>query len=1538
MAHLVLNDIDRPAGDGTSTDFSIESLVAKAQDALVGIFYLVSKETRQMYITAILSVLLESLQLWAFALPDPWMFETGVASTMKLTSEYLSYALFHRYIFGSNAMAGFATIVVIIAVLLGVSAFVGYAWVQQEIHTDWAARLLRKVVGLTIGVLYIPIVHHLASACNCEGPDCMPMKVGSSILLAIFVPYAIALRATFFSSSPGSTLPTARGHSRIAVFHQVLVTAIAVFSNFFEKTNISVNAARLWCLFIVATSALLCFLYIWLQPFYSRRMNTVYAVSMGIFAWLGMSMAVHVYFVLGSTNPNRSTGEAMLFSGIAMVIALVVLVLMMRRSRLVETDNDTPMHPFEIELKGRFILQPFVDAERNLERSKKHLAAIKSVSEMYANAVSQDAHSAMICILHANFLLNTMKQPLLARRALILAASRSPAIDARFIIFKTRKELEEQSFRANDVVAFVAREKYLKVAMMHDQRCCSLLIEFWNELAFPKPNDEKVRLLSDAIGTSQATAHSSYKKLLKLRGDDVRVIKMYSGFLSDIANDPETAEQMKLRWQHLQYQDAKKKRRLHRAASVTNLNLVASSAVDSSDLFDSSSAVLTIDADRSIGRIVAASAEGAQLFNQPSDFLIGKHISSILLPPFDDKFETMVRRYLEFGEDTYFNKTFQTYVRLSKGTVVQCLLNMRPFSADGMDFQVYVCIKETAPEYGEECCALVDPQTGKLFGVTEALREVFVKELPADQENDLVLVDSIVPDYFGRRDEFMEHAKGVKLYNAQAAIRKNPKLANCRVTVISTSIHSGSYTMDKVIFLELERDDEDKKFLGMDPSDLSELEIDDTLEEDDVNPYASSAASTPRTPRDDHGDRRALLRSPSNKRLSSRNSSRSSFGKDKSLKSKRSSKRMSKRQTSSNRGITRMTSIRFDETAKDGGTEDIKKKKKKKKKSKTGDGDGDGAESTATSQVTSAQLVRNFLSKQGQGLDPGLARFRILYFATVVVVLAMVITVYYIRSNEVFKFLEQLVFTNKADLRRFFAVTIAYMAHSLSLIANGIQLPSGVTEATARATLHNSAASLEAIESTLFANRFLFDDELRGMYENAFVELRSKQSGAETTNKHTLYDASAIISGIAQKAAQTPLSDLSDPDNALTYFLTNNIRPGSGDSESHLQALNKSTILFASQGVENITRMTIINAVLALVAILGILILLVLILLPLVNHLEQNKESVLEVLTAISGDTISKVRARYVERLTVVHSTDGSVADSANQGREGSGEENTEDGAAGGTPTVVSGTEAASDAVGHEKKRKSFATKSKWAMRRDKYFLFIRMGILVFICTAYFAVTLSLNYKVTAIMEPAPNEANYSGMRRMLSRSIMFHLRMMATGTSFGGYTVTDAATANLMYELKAAHEALLYGKTSHGVSGFLVGDDIDPEQESLLLMDGCIKWPATSPFTAEQCRSFQNGIMDAGLHTALLDFIKKAFAVKTSFLNRPTYTPSGAAAAVNTSLHLANYVSLSDMESRFLQNSLGNSVKMYGRYLNKQVTDSESKCLHRQKRIHVRG
>ena len=144
--------------------------------------------------------------------------------------------------------------------------------------------------------------------------------------------------------------------------------------------------------------------------------------------------------------------------------------------------------------------------------------------------------------------------------------------------------------------------------------------------------------------------------------------------------------------------------------------------------------------------------------------------------------------------------------------------------------------------------------------------------------------------------------------------------------------------------------------------------------------------------------------------------------------------------------------------------------------------------------------------------------------------------------------------------------------------------------------------------------------------------------------------------------------------------------------------------------------------------------------------------------------------------------------------------------AAGGDNAATANTTVNEHRKKSEKHSPLQMAQDSWKLRRAKYILFAKMGILLFICVVYFGTTLTLNLRMSPILSAAPNEANYSDMRRMLSRNTMLNLRLLATGTSFGGFEVTEADVDRVLVELNGAHEALLYGSTDHQIPGFLKG------------------------------------------------------------------------------------------------------------------------------------
>jgi hypothetical protein len=238
---------------------------------------------------------------------------------------------------------------------------------------------------------------------------------------------------------------------------------------------------------------------------------------------------------------------------------------------------------------------------------------LEEASKIYKAAVSELSDSSLVCVLYAQFLMYAINAPLLARRALLLAESRKPSLDERFIIFKCMKHLEENAFQQEDIIGFVTGEKHLHLSKAYDKQCCVLLAEFWECMSEAKINVSRIRSLADQIAEYASLASASYTKLLKLRPTDAALLELYSGFVGTIGNDPDEGVKLKSKALEMRSRQAKTKQ----------------STLDKDLRVDANSGILTVDAsgEEDTGNIVAANMQAGRsffcnIFLLPALFLI----------------------------------------------------------------------------------------------------------------------------------------------------------------------------------------------------------------------------------------------------------------------------------------------------------------------------------------------------------------------------------------------------------------------------------------------------------------------------------------------------------------------------------------------------------------------------------------------------------------------------------------------------------------------------------------------------------------------------------------------------------------------------------------------------------------------------------------------------------------------------------------------------------------------------------------------------
>ena len=190
----------------------------------------------------------------------------------------------------------------------------------------------------------------------------------------------------------------------------------------------------------------------------------------------------------------------------------------------------------------------------------------------------------------------------------------------------------------------------------------------------------------------------------------------------------------------------------------------------------------------------------------------------------------------------YFKCTFSSYIRLDTDNVLlPCSINLKPFTADGVHFQVYVCLKEKRVLDSSEV-ALVDPVTLNVLGATRKVYNYLNKLLTrnlGDAADQLRGIEEIVPDYHQVRETWLQATSPLFAEDSEAGRHERSLgLQQARVRVESVQLHGpDSPHIDKLVFTF--KKSEEKFYLGTEAPGL--LGVDEMLpaSETDYSDYAS---------------------------------------------------------------------------------------------------------------------------------------------------------------------------------------------------------------------------------------------------------------------------------------------------------------------------------------------------------------------------------------------------------------------------------------------------------------------------------------------------------------------------------------------------------------------------------------------------------------------------------------------------------------------------------------------------------------------------
>ena len=127
-----------------------------------------------------------------------------------------------------------------------------------------------------------------------------------------------------------------------------------------------------------------------------------------------------------------------------------------------------------------------------------------------------------------------------------------------FILFyRHHQEVSSNSDGNTDIVAYIQLQKSIADAKKYDLSAARATLAFWEVLQGNQPDLSRMNELSTQINKSMGQAYEAFRLLMRLNANSISVLRMYAGFLLDLANEPEQARLMLTRADELEDQQSK---------------------------------------------------------------------------------------------------------------------------------------------------------------------------------------------------------------------------------------------------------------------------------------------------------------------------------------------------------------------------------------------------------------------------------------------------------------------------------------------------------------------------------------------------------------------------------------------------------------------------------------------------------------------------------------------------------------------------------------------------------------------------------------------------------------------------------------------------------------------------------------------------------------------------------------------------------------------------------------------------------------------
>ncbi|GBG29837.1 Hypothetical Protein FCC1311_060572 [Hondaea fermentalgiana] len=1261
----------------------IEKSYIKAKDAAAGVLLLLSRECGKSHSSAHLGIIIESIQLFTFALSPMLDADDEASTTSQVGTAPTNGSIIENMVFFSDVsnllmyfigyeVCLFLTVSAVIVFLLN-ALYVAYGW-SNTFNVLWPIKVLRLQANVLIGLAFIPTIQLMALMFSCSSFDlnCTAWQPLVLTLSIFYILLAIAIGSTYFDPIVTSESPQASAHTRITVFNilaKIVLSAVhAVWdSNATLRSSFAAELSR--HLLLIGFSSALSYLYVWYQPYYHYKMNVLSGVTSSILLWFAVSMFVRwIKIMLGDPNAvgaleNSATSidstqaardvSVALVTGAFLVIPLTIFMIEYRKRALAKKPVYRLKNAYEFELKIRNYLRVHHPIFAQTHHKASSIKPLLKDSDAMNHPIDEDSSDDESD--------EEDQQPLFARESNVSnvkddknaghrrrkqdrvltkvqklfesAISQFPgsAQLPMFMIyfFKTFYEKEQGIVLSRKAILIAARRKPwfdLEFGLFKLQSEIKHNVSTGKEVVSFVASEKYEREAKNYDRQSCWHLLEFWSELSASHPDMTRVQSLAKA----VAEYSAKAQSAYLRLTRLQPKQARVLKLYSGFLNdVVNDRTAGQHAM---------SRAISYEEDKTSGN--------ANNGGPPAAAGSTENPLSTQLHKFDPvmvfEISETTQHGTGFGEISYVNSD-AAYVlqnasqKLVGRSVMEYLVP--PFSTHLKGIVAAFFLEGRSPLFGRKIETFCVSSRKDCFQVTMQLSPYTTDGI------NFTMFLSFVPNERALREAqfgFGEDVanQGFFLFSDQyerghviAASDAGSFLLEKFTTLLDTHAMLAGSTIELKDIIE---DSENMMERALATGDCVDVSL-CSLRLDYENELHSTELKVQEFNYEGFRIQKATIRVLTKEAAAMRMQRRGSAASPNDLESFPSNTTsddfsdVSKNESDDKFAFLSPT-IGISNAA-----PALVKSPGSRSGSSVGSGKSGGSQSTVA-----GMYLRRLLQSEGTGkkMSPQLQRLSLVYVICLLVVVACSLVYYVIQERNLDRYASEVAFLNRAGFRRFNAVSLAYCTHCLVLLNLGVTLPSALSEESLRAELETNMESLRDIEKVAFSMR-TYSDEVENVYSVGNTALSVLNGESARWEYTSLYDATSLVTGAATNLIDSPL-EMFTLDNPNVHMVLTQVL----GSVSYLQDLNRTTFMFQNLAESEIHTLVPIFWISVGIASFMQTLLLAYFIWPLVKLVERNKLEVLEVLRSIPPKSIATISLRSRNRLLEVHEVANEVLES----------------------------------------------------------------------------------------------------------------------------------------------------------------------------------------------------------------------------------------------------------------------------------------------------